>query len=160
MAEIQKQLLAVVTDLRTDLILSFKSNGRFATGNTEQNIEAIATDDDAQLLGPFWIYALQDGRKPTSEGAAKGDPTLFEQIQVWCAAKGIAPNLAYAITQHIHKYGYPGTPGIIDTPLSDDNVEKVLQKQLTFMAELFQNEVARTIVIPQSDKSPTLQPVS
>lgn len=150
MADVQKQLLAIVTELRTDLLSSLKGAERFATGRTEQQIIAVATDTEAQLTAPWWIYALQDGRKPTRPDAVKGDPTLQEEIAIWCVAKGIDPKLSYAIAKNIHENGYPGTPGVIDTPLSNDNIDKVLTKQLGFMAELYVNEVSNSIIIPET----------
>lgn len=157
MADVQKQLFEVVKELRFDLISSFALANRVATGRTEEQIEAVATDHDAQLSGPWWIYALQDGRKPTRPDAPTGDPTLFEQIKIWCAAKGIDEKLAYPITRHIHKFGYPGTPGLIDKPLSDDNIDRVMNKQLGFMADIFQAEVSRSIILPKETVS---QPVT
>lgn len=155
MADMQKQLLAVVTELRFDLISSFALSNRVATGSTESKIEATATESSAQLTAPWWIYTLQDGRKPTSlTGPYQSGPTLLSQIKIWCKAKGIESNLAYAITKHIHKYGYPGTPGLIDKPLSDENIDKVMNKQLGLIANLFYNDIVESIKIPESTPEP------
>lgn len=145
--EIQPLLLQVVDGLRLDLIASFALANRVATGNTESQLETTADDTSAQLTAPFWIYTLQDGRKPTKGNAAKGDPTLFEQIKAWCQAKGIDQKAAYPITKSIHENGYPGTPGIIDEPLSDDNVDRWLNKSLGPLAELFANQISENLVL-------------
>jgi hypothetical protein len=149
MANVQKQLLQVVSELRIDLIKSFALSNRVATGSTERKLEVTATNDEAQLTGPWWIYALQEGRKPTKPGTPAGNPTLREEIAVWCEAKGIDVKLSYIIAKHIHEHGYPGTPGIIDVPLSEENVDRVMTKQLSIMAELFQVEISNSIYIPQ-----------
>ena len=154
----QTNLLDIVTQLKSDLVVSFKNKGRSATGETEKKLEPVATENNAQLLAPWWIYALQDGRKPTRLNAPKGDPTLFDQIKLWCAAKGIEPNLAYPIAKSIHENGYPGTPGIIDEPLSDANVDKAMFKTLGIMASLYQNQVIRGLKIPD-EKTQQLQTI-
>lgn len=145
MADVQKSLLQVVTSLRLDLIKSFALANRVASGKTESEIEATATDRSAQLTGPYYIYALQDGRKPTKEGAPAGDPTLFEQIKEWCQIKGIEPQYAYPITKKIHEEGYPGTPGLIDEPLSDDNINKYLNEALGDIANIFAQAVSEKL---------------
>lgn len=143
--DIQSSLLEVVQGLKEDLAESLKTNGRYASGRTEEQIIPSATDHSAQLDAPGWIYALQDGRKPTSEGATAGSPTLFEAIKEWCAYKGIDQKLAYPITKKIHEEGYAGTPGIIDEPLSDENIDKHLNKALGDIATLFTNDVSKAI---------------
>jgi hypothetical protein len=140
--DVQSALLEVVTILKEGLSDSLKNANRVASGKTINSIEATATDTDAQLFADKYIYALQDGRKPTRNNAPTGDPTLFEQIKEWCAIKGIDPKAAHPITKHIHKYGYPGTPGIIDEPLSEENVDKAMEKALGDIAALFTNTIA------------------
>lgn len=144
---IQEALLSAVTELKDGLTESLRSAGKVASGRTIDSIEATATDTSAQLLGSKFIYALQDGRKPTRPNAPKGDPTLFEQIKEWCAIKGIDEKAAYPITKHIHKYGYAGTPGIIDEPLSQDNVDRALQDALGDIANLFTDAVLNELVL-------------
>lgn len=143
--DVQSALLEVVTILKDGLTDSLKNANRVASGKTINSIEATATNSEAQLLADRYIYALQGGRKPTKANAPKGDPTLFEQIQEWCAIKGIEPKAAYPITKHIHKYGYAGTPGIIDEPLSDDNIDKALEKALGDIGSLFANTIADSL---------------
>lgn len=140
--DIQSALFSVVEGLKGDLVTSLQNANRVASGDTINAIESRADETSAQLLGPQYLYALQDGRKPTSPDAPAGDPTLFQQIQKWCAAKGIDQKAAYPITKSIHENGYPGTPGIIDEPLSDENVDKYLLKCLGDLSGLFVNEVS------------------
>lgn len=145
--DIQSALLDVVENLKGELITSLKNANRVASGKTIDEIEAVASATSAQLLAPPYIYAAQNGRKPTSPGAPKGDPTLFEQIQAWCVAKGIDQKAAGAITEHIHKFGYEGTPGVIDDPLSDENIDRVMQGPLGEMASLFANALSDSLVL-------------
>lgn len=132
------QLLEVITQIRDSLIVSLKGAGRYATGQTEQQLTIeVHGQNSAQLLAPWWFYALQDGRKPTKPGAPAGNPTLLGAIQMWCQAKGIDERAAYAITQSIHKNGYPGKPGIIDTPLSKDNIDSILNGVMGDIANIY-----------------------
>jgi hypothetical protein len=145
--DVQSALLEVVTILKDGLTDSLKGANKVASGKTIDSIEAVSTDHDAQLLASPYIYALQDGRKPTSPNAAKGDPTLFELIKEWCVEKGIDPKLAYPITKHIHEFGYPGIEGVIDEPLSEENVDKAMQKALGDIGDLFTNAIADKLVL-------------
>lgn len=139
------QLLQVVEVLKELLATSLKDNGRYASGRTIASLEAESTNTSATLSAPWWIYALQDGRKPTSNGAVAGNPTLFEAIKEWCTYKGIDVKYAYPIAKKIHEEGYAGIPGIIDEPLSDDNVDKALKGVLDDIANLFANVISNSI---------------
>lgn len=120
--------------IKTDVINSIQANGRYATGQTVKELTPVISDNYAALLAPEYIDALEYGRKPTRPNAPTGDPTVFERIQEWCAAKGITDKgAAYAITKNIHKNGYPGKPGVLTEPLSDDNINaklKILMEQI------------------------------
>src|ERR1700693_2366018 len=104
----QPILNTLLTAIRTDVINSLQANGQYATGETIAALEIALSDTGGQLLAPWWIDALEVGRKPTRPNAPIGDPTLLERIKEWCAAKGIPEEAAYPITKSIHKYGYPG----------------------------------------------------
>lgn len=145
--DIQSALFSVVDGLKTDLVTSLQNANRVASGDTIAAIEAVSDETSAQLLGPKYLYALQDGRKSTSPNAPTGDPTLFEVIEKWCQSKGIDPKAAYPITKKIHEYGYEGTPGIIDEPLSEENIDKWLNKSLDDLAELFTTNVSNSMVL-------------
>lgn len=130
----QATLTECINDIRNDVINSLQANGRYATGDTIANLVDTVGEDYAALFAPWWIDALEYGRKPTSPGAPTGDPTLFERIEAWIAAKGLDLN-PYAVTKKIHKYGYPGTPGILTEPLSDDSIDKHVSEAANIIAD-------------------------
>lgn len=85
-----------------------------ASGRTADSIHAVATDTEVEVLAYRHVWALEDGRRPTSAGAKRGNPTLFERIKEWAQIRGIITNvndpkqlgIVYAITQKIHKQGW------------------------------------------------------
>jgi hypothetical protein len=117
-------LLDAVTDIKNDVINSMQSNNRFATGETVAALEVTNNDSSVQLLAPLYVDALEFGRGPTSPDAIPGDPPMIERIKAWCAAKGIEDGAAWAIKKNIDKVGYPGKPGVLTEPLSDDNISR------------------------------------
>lgn len=116
--------------------------GRFATGNTVGQLEVVSGDSNGQLLAPFWIDALEVGRKPTPPGAATSDPPMIQRIQEWCAAKGIDSKAAWAIKKGIDKNGYPGKPGVLSTPLGDDNINSRVDVSLNQLGTLQAQQLA------------------
>ena len=91
-----------------------------ASGRTAASIHAVATDTTLEVLAHRSIGSLEYGRKPTSSGATKGNPTLYEQILDWMQYRSVFAGLkgnerksvAYAITKKIHEKGtllYNGT---------------------------------------------------
>ncbi len=124
MEDQERQILTdLINSLKTDVINSMQAKGRFASGETIAALETAEIDEQIQLLAPWWIDALEVGRQPTSPNAPAGDPTVFEEIQKWIAAKGLDLN-PYAVTKNIHKKGYPGKPGVLTEPLYDYNVDQ------------------------------------
>ncbi|MDR3551215.1 MAG: hypothetical protein P4L31_07420 [Candidatus Babeliales bacterium] len=152
MADITPYLNNIINAIKTDVINSMQAHGQYATGQSINQLETIVDGESGQLLAPFWIWALEFGRKPTSPGAAAGDPTLYQSICIWAAAKGIAEfstndkgekiNVWRAITAYIHKNGYPGKQGVLTEPLSDDNVNSRINEQM----EVFADEQAKEVL--------------
>ena len=133
----QKPIGEALAKLQAALIQSVKDNGRYATGDTVASIKIVQTETRAQLVAAPYFYALEQGRKPTKQGATKGDPTLYTVIQKWCKAKGIDVKAAWPIAQSIHQNGYPGRIGVISGPLSKENVSAALAPALGDIAGLF-----------------------
>ena len=110
---IQKPLLE---QLGKTLVGQFRANiaPMKASGRTSDSIHYVATENTLEVLALQQIGTAEYGRKPTSQGAKKGDPTLFEAIKEWAVIRGIVTNLddkaqlgiVYAITKHIHKNGW------------------------------------------------------
>jgi len=129
-------------NIKTDVINSLQANGRYATGETVSELEVISDDTSGQLLAPLYIDALEFGRNPTSPNAVQGDPTVFEKIEDWIAAKGLDLN-PYAVTKNIHKNGYPGKPGVLTQPLEiaekhiEDAMNEIAENEAEQLANLF-----------------------
>lgn len=94
------------------------------------------------IRGGAQIGALIDGRKPTSAGAKKGNPTLQQSVLEWIKAKGISPkeasmsdvSLSWAISKSIHKKGYKGKGNIFADVINKsrfDSLTKTLIKSKT-----------------------------
>lgn len=89
-----------------------KVSGRFAN-----SIESEYTEESLTISASPFIRVLIDGRKPTSSGARKGNPTLQQIIRKWIDEKGITPKaksngviptkeqLSWAISKSIHVNG-------------------------------------------------------
>ena len=142
--------------IKLDIVNSIQEKGRYATGETIRKIEHVDEELRSILYGPAYIDALEFGRKPTSPGAPAGNPTVYDQIQIWAAAKGIPEfvsadgkqiNVWRAITEKIHRYGYPGKPGVLTEPLSDENINNRLQETLDQIATLTATNVAQSLHI-------------
>lgn len=125
-----------IAAVKVDLVHSLQSHNRVASGKTIEAIEQVDEGEKSSLLVPKYVDYLEKGRPPTSPDAPKGDPTVFDQIQEWVAHKGIPIGAAWAITQNIHKNGYPGTPGVLTTPLSDDNLNKRADEAASNLADI------------------------
>ena len=135
-------LTQLLEALKTDLINSLQANGKYATGQTEQQITVVTDDNKATLEIPGYIQVLETGRRPTSPNAVQGDPPMIQRIRQWCMAKGIPDKAAWAIKKSIDKKGYPGKPGILTQPLSDENIEA----RLTPILDSITDEVIKQIV--------------
>jgi hypothetical protein len=115
-------LTIFLESLKTDVIHSMQANGKYATGQTAQQITIEGDGDSYQLNLPAYMQALKTGRAPTSKNAVPGNPPMIDRIKQWCQAKCIPDKAAWAIKRSIDKNGYKGTPGILSESLSDDNI--------------------------------------
>ncbi len=148
MPEVQEQLLAVVNQLKADVIASMQQHDRYVTGRTAEALEVTDIGENAAALwAPLYIDALEKGRGPTGTGVTKSDPDLYERIKEWCAAKGIDKRAAWPITQKIHREGYAGKPGVLTEPLSDENLNKRMQEGLGTLAFLYAHELADSLKV-------------
>ena len=139
------QLTQLLEALKTDLINSLQANGKYATGQTEQQITVVTDDNKATLEIPAYIQVLETGRRPTSSNALPGDPPMIQRIQQWCRAKGLPDKAAWAIKKSIDKKGYPGKPGILTQPLSDENIEARLAPILCNIADDVITQIANNV---------------
>lgn len=120
---VQQELLKKLGD---SLVVQFRKNIEpvKASGRTAASIHTVVPDDyTVEVWANRSIGALEYGRKPTSSGASKGNPTLFEQIKEWAKIRGIITNIndreqlgiVYAITRKIHREGWKSR---LNKPLS------------------------------------------
>ena len=134
-------LTTFLQSLKTDVINSMQANGKYATGQTAQQITIEGDGDSYQLNLPAYMQALETGRAPTSKNAVPGSPPMIDRIKEWCQAKGIPDEAAWAVKKYIDKNGYKGTPGILSEPLGDDNINLRLDQIAGPMA----NELVQSI---------------
>jgi len=108
-------------------------------GSFAPTIESEVKDYSFTIYASPYIRVLIDGRKPTSQGASKGNPTLQMVILEWIRRKSIQPDkpnmtqesLSWAISKSIHKrgtllYQRGGGNRIFDNILTVDKEEKLL----------------------------------
>jgi hypothetical protein len=131
--------------LKTDLIHSMQAKGKYATGQTAQQIIIEGDANNYQLNLPAYIQALETGRSPTGKNAIPGSPPMIDQLKQWCEAKGISDKAAWAIKKSIDKKGYRGTPGIISEPLSDANINLRLNQAADPMADALVQQIVNSI---------------
>ncbi len=115
-------LTTFLQSLKTDVIHSMQANGKYATGQTAQQITIEGDGDSYQLNLPAYMQALETGRAPTGKNAVPGNPPMIDRIKQWCQAKGIPDKAAWAVKRSIDKNGYKGTPGLLSEPLGDNNI--------------------------------------
>ena len=99
-----------------------QSQGKYATGQTAEQITIEGDGNNYQLNLPAYIQALETGRSPTTKNAVSSNPPMIDRIKQWCQAKGIPDKAAWAIKRSIDKNGCKGIPGIISEPLSNVNI--------------------------------------
>jgi len=123
-------------------------SGRFA-----DSIEMEVTEDTLTISASPHIGVLIDGRPPTTQGAATGDPTLQQIIRKWINEKGITPRpvegkaptldqLSWAISKSIHMHGdllyqRGGGNNIFDGIITTDRINNLLN----LVGEKYFNEV-------------------
>ena len=106
-----------------------------ATGKTRDSLNIEFTKTGFIIRGGAQIGAIIDGRKPTSAGAKKGNPTVRESVLEWIKAKGIQPKesgmsqetLAFIIARSIHKNGYPGKGNIFKSVITASRITSLTQ---------------------------------
>jgi hypothetical protein len=138
-------LTTFLDSLKTDLIHSMQAKGKYATGQTAQQITIEGDANNYQLNLPAYIQALENGRSPTGKDAIPGIPPMIDRIKQWCQAKGIPDKAAWAIKKSIDKKGYKGTPGIISEPLGDANINLRLNQAAEPMADTLKQQIVDSI---------------
>jgi hypothetical protein len=150
---VQQELLKKLGD---SLVLKFRANiaPMKASGRTSDSIHAVATDSTLEVLALRSIGTAEYGRKPTSSGASKGNPTLFEQIKEWALIRGIITNIndrkqlgiVYAITKKIHNEGWKTR---LNKPLSSVtdaiNLDMLLRDLIMYQVSVYESEILKEL---------------
>ena len=138
-----------LTKLKGDLQQSISGSGLDSSGRVANSLRIEEDETTGTLYGWKWIEIRTEyGRRPTSPGSKKGNPTLREAILAWVERKGIGEpkdrkSIAYLISKKIHEQGdrlYRGelgiTPptGILTSVINDGRIDD-LKKQI--VVELF-----------------------
>jgi hypothetical protein len=146
---------AILKKFAEDVIAGIRSRIPNVTGESSAS---LAYRIDAEGLTIYsskkYFTVLETGRKPTSPGAPKGNPTLREQILEWVKAKPIIPNditqesLAYLISRKIHEegsllYRQGGKSGVISESINDKVVK---EKLIDVLSDSFRDYVINEFV--------------
>jgi len=134
-------LTIFLDSLKTDLFHSMQAKGKYATGQTAQQITIEGDASSCQLNLPAYIQALENGRSPTGKNATPGSPPMIDRIKQWCQAKGIPDKAAWVIKKSIDKKGYKGTPRVISEPLGDANINLRLNQAADQMADALVQQI-------------------
>ena len=129
------------------------------TGATADSIYIEYTKDNKGKITGFIIRggsqigAIIDGRKPTSAGAKKGNPTVQQSVLKWIRAKGIRPqeasmsdvSLSWAISKSIHKKGYRGKGNIFADVITKSRFDSLTKTLIKSKTAAIQSDVIKEI---------------
>ena len=136
---------SIILQFAESLLFNMREAVPSVTGKTAKSLE-LKVDKNGlgfQILGGQQIGAIINGRKPTKNGAKKGNPTLQEQILEWIEIRRIQPKeqtmsqlqLSWAISTSIHKNGTKGQGDIFRSVFNKKLVDSVVE-------DLASNQVA------------------
>lgn len=129
-----------------DLIASMHRYGRVATGKTINEIELHVSPGRMYIIGPAHLLNLEKGRRPTGAGGPVdvqryGGIGFKESLRLWMQARGIDQKAFYPIYKSINEKGFPGSPGILSKPLSEQSINKAMDATLGPLADIFAKQV-------------------
>lgn len=130
-------------DILSNFAESILPEVKKVAGRFSDSISYEADENVLVIYGSPYISVLWKGRKPTSAGAKKGNPTLFQIIRKWVDKVGIVPyadqfgrtpsrdGLAWVITRSIHErgtllYRNGGKPNPFNEVFKDNLINKLL----------------------------------
>lgn len=121
------------------------------TGATAASVYIEFTKTGFIIRGGAQIGAIIDGRKPTSAGAKKGNPTVRESVLKWIKAKGIRPRessmtqetLAFLISRSIHKNGYKGKGNIFKNVITASRISSLTETLIRNEALAIQSSIIK-----------------
>jgi hypothetical protein len=122
-----------------------------ATGKTAASLNIEFTKTGFIIRGGAQIGAIINGRKPTKQGAKKGNPTLRDEILEWIKAKSIQPRessmsqetLAFLISRSIHQNGTKGQGNIFKGVITASRFASLTQTLITNEALAVQSNLIK-----------------
>ena len=141
----------IIKQFGNNLLKDMKAAVPSATGKTRDSLNIEFTKTGFIIIGGAQIGAIIDGRKPTSAGAKKGNPTVRESILEWIKAKGIQPKesgmsqetLAFIISRSIHKNGYPGKGNIFKSVITASRISSLTETLIRNETLLIQSNLIK-----------------
>lgn len=120
-----------------------------ASGKTAASVVIEYQEDGFTISGNASIGALINGRKPTSSGAKKGNPTLQESILEWVQTMSIQPResnmtqlqLSWAISNSIHRKGTKGHPNLLAAELSPNRFDSLTKTLLNEQSTVISSQI-------------------
>ena len=148
MAEDSKQIIKQFGNKLTEDIKRAIPKG---TGETAESVNIEFTKSGFIIRGGAQIGAIIDGRKPTSAGAKKGNPTVQESVLKWIKAKGITPressmsdvSLSWAMANSIHKNGFKGRGNIFAKVITKQRIASLTETLISNEAIAIQSKVIK-----------------
>lgn len=141
----------IIKQFGNNLLKDMKAAVPSATGKTRDSLNIEFTKTGFIIRGGAQIGAIIDGRKPTSAGAKKGNPTVRESVLEWIKAKGIQPKesgmsqetLAFIISRSIHKNGYPGKGNIFKSVITASRISSLTETLIRNETLLIQSNLIK-----------------
>jgi hypothetical protein len=141
----------IIKQFGNNLLKDMKAAVPSATGKTRDSLNIEFTKTGFIIRGGAQIGAIIDGRKPTKQGAKKGNPTLRDEILEWIKAKSIQPRessmsqetLAFLISRSIHKNGYPGKGNIFKSVITASRIASLTETLITNEALAIQSNLIK-----------------
>ena len=139
---IKQEIEAILDDIR----LLYHNSGKRTSGQFEQGLKAVYSDNKAVVEGHFYLAGRRAGKMPP-----------IENIKQWIIQKGIQPikdnitvtSLAWAIAKKIAKDGTNKQYHlkIFEKILSPKRINEVINKVSEFNVNLFVNELTANLKI-------------
>lgn len=158
-------LYEILEDYRQEVVKRYKEklirDDRKASGNLLNSVSADVKINGARMqvvvsLADYWEQ-LENGRGP-SKNNSNGN-LVWENICRWMEMKNIAPratgsgkvpkleSAAYAIAQHIHKYGYMGGDKSTGRGYMELTLEELNDVYIGFIREAIEKDVSSYLKI-------------
>jgi len=142
------ELLAIEFEaLKNELIAKYREKGMKASGDWEDSLEVVVTENKAQIIGDDYSQQLEAGR-----GSGKQPPTAV--IEQWIKDKGIASriegkisisSLAFLIARKIGREGWNrsqyGGVELINEVITPERIQQIIEKLSDVYVIDFTNDI-------------------